>query len=144
MLGGMKRFARGWRAAALQALVAAALGACDDPAVVTQTRSVRLVEPLTMSWTGSQAGALYPLGETAIFRATAELRVAWSFRIEAPSGAHYSTSMPLQEHIEFTWRGQAAAGSPAFASGDSCTASVHFGAIDPQDATAARLGFVVR
>jgi hypothetical protein len=131
-------------------IMAACLGlvlapACDETPSGS-ARTVRLVQPLTMSWNGSSSGVPYD-GGPAVFSATAALRVIWSFRIEAvsrPAGEshpRYVQEFSNQEHIQFLWDGHNNAGVVDFAPGDSCVATVHFANLDPADADNARVGF---
>lgn len=132
-----------WLAAAL-----VLLGACEDESVTSGTRTIHLVQPLTMDWSFKNEGAPYSGGQ-ATFQAEAELRVGWSFRIDGypvpPDGRHprYVQSFPSQERIVFSWHGHSNTGLEDFAFGDSCIATVRFTRLDPEEADRARVIFVI-
>jgi len=121
--------------------------ACEDEPTGT-TRTIRLVEPLTMTWSGSSSGVPYTGGRAA-FAASSELRVVWSFRIEAAarpadgSRPRYVQQFDNQDHIQFSWDGHNNVGIHDFAPGDSCVATVTYRQLDPQDADNAKVVFKI-
>jgi hypothetical protein len=133
---------------AATALLLVLLGACEDDSVTPGTRTITMVQPLTMDWSFKNEGAPYS-GGTATFQAEASLRVAWRFRIEGhpvpPDGRNprYVQSFPSQESILFSWHGHSNTGTDDFAFGDSCVATVSFPRLDPAEEERARYIFVI-
>jgi hypothetical protein len=121
-------------------------GACDD-SPTGGSRTIRLLQPLTMTWPGQDSGVPYS-GGYAEFRARSELRVVWHFRIDVvprPPDRRpaYVTQFDNQDRIFFTWSGIANSGSGEFAPGDSCVAQVTYSQLDPEDAERARFVFTI-
>ena len=111
-----------------------ALGACQDKTTGPADHSIRILEPLAVSWDGKQNGAPYHAGQRASFVASTELRVLWKFRIDGSlSGAVYKTEFNLQDHIQFTWDGIANFGDGQFMAGDHCTASITYDQLGTAD-----------
>ena len=126
-------------------LLALVLLACEDRATGPVDRSIRLVQPLTVSWNGRDSGSPYRQGSTARFSASTQLRVVWRFRIEgSPSGAVYWNEIGPQDFFLATWDGHANTyGSPDFAMGDSCIATVRYDLLPESDMAGAQVGFVI-
>jgi len=101
-----------------------------------------------MTWSGSSSGVPYTGGRAA-FAASSELRVIWSFRIEAAarpadgSRPRYVQQFDNQDHIQFSWDGHNNVGIHDFAPGDSCVATVIYRQLDPQDADNAKVVFKI-
>lgn len=114
-------------------------GCADDP--TGSARSIRLIEPLQMTWPGRTGDSPYP-GGPAVFQARSALRVNWKFRIDGyPSGAVFKREVASQDFVNFTWDGHNNFGLGDFARGDSCVATVSFVQLDPGDAENARIVF---
>ena len=145
---------RAW-VVAVVACGAVFLLACED----TQTNipnGLLLPVPLTLEWSGKELGA--PFENDGIFRARANLRARWSFRLEAKPASPddprwhgqmdpplYTTEFSSQDRIQFSWNTTIVNGYRySFARGDTCTASVTLEpALDPAEATKAVFTFVI-
>ena len=126
---------------ALATLVAA--GCEDSP---NRSRTIPIVVPLQLHWSGRQEGLPYT-GGPANFEAAAALRVVWDFRLEGYTNDGrrplYTAAFSNQDHIFFSWNMQSTGGNPDFAPGDSCVATVSFPQMDPADADKAHFTFVI-